>query len=233
MGKGVGMKNFSLTLGLIAGILMTGCSRGNDVAPLELQVAKVLRGVIAGKFAGKSADRPPLTRATLNGLPGSFLEVILERSGQLAYLYVSAERRDSQPGKITVWRTEDNVSVVMRNGVLIGMQGLGGAMVSSSAMVRGNQPGPAHSGERIQFFRNLDNKKTRVVMACDVVDLGAETIVIVERNHATRHVQERCKGSGGTVVNDYWIDSRAGLVWRSRQWAGPNVGYLVIRRLTK
>ncbi len=45
-------------------------------------------------------------------------------------------------------------------------------------------------------------------------------------------VQQRCSGGGGEVVNDYWVDSRGGLVWKSRQWAGPQIGYIRFRRLT-
>ena len=37
---------------------------------------------------------------------------------------------------------------------------------------------------------------------------------------------------GGVVVNDYWVDPGGGLVWQSRQWGGPAMGYLRTRRLT-
>jgi len=71
----------------------------------------------------------------------------------------------------------------------------------------------------------------RLSLSCDLQDLGMETIVIVERSHHTRHLQERCEGGGGGVVNDYWVDPNRPVVWQSRQWAGPNVGYLRLRRL--
>ena len=116
--------------------------------------------------------------------------------------------------------------------MLIAMTGLGGDIASSSVLASGNTLGPAYDGEHVQYIRGLDNKEIRLSLACEVVQIGPESIEIVEQIHATHHVQERCEGGGGTVVNDFWIDSRAGLVRQSRQWAGPNIGYLWIRRLT-
>ena len=73
-------------------------------------------------------------------------------------------------------------------------------------------------------------------LACEISDLGSETIVIVERAHRVEHLRETCvlgaDGAGGVIANDYWIDSTGPTVWQSRQWAGPYVGYLTTRQLT-
>ena len=51
--------------------------------------------------------------------------------------------------------------------------------------------------------------------------------------HPTTHMRETCvTADGGRITNDYWVDTRAGLVWQSQQWAGPHVGYVKMRRLT-
>ncbi len=217
-------------------LMLAACSGGTAVPSVEVQLIETGRAMIAARRAPKT-ERPPLTRAALDGLDGSFLEATLERSGRLAYLYVNAQRRDGGPGLITVWRTEDNVTLATRNGVLIATRGLGGDVLSSAVQVRGTAPGPATGGEKVQYIAALDNKAVRLALACERVDLGPATIVIVERAHATRHLQERCEGAGigdsGPVVNDYWVDSRTDLVWQSRQWAGPYIGYLRLRRLTR
>lgn len=225
------MSRLSLVRGLFAGLILSGCSVGADAPSTELQMLNAARGAIASKSAAKK-PRLVVDRTLLDSLDGAFLEVTLERSDLLAYLFIDAERRDDQPGKITVWRTYDDVSLAMRNGMLIAVSGLGGGIASSTVLASGDTLGPAYDGEHVQFIRALDNKQVRLSLTCDVVQMGTETIEIVERTHSTRHVQERCEGGGGTVVNDFWIDSRAGLVRQSRQWAGPNIGYLWIRRLT-
>lgn len=224
---------------LILALILAGCSGGDAVPTLELQVIKAGQAVVAKRSAPK-VERPPLTRAALDTLEGSFLEVTLERHDQLAYLYVNATRRDGDPGLITVWRTDDNITLAMRSGVLIATRGLGGDILSSTVQVAQGVPGPARSGERVMNIRTLDNKAVRLTLACDLADLGAETIVIVEQRHATRHLRETCEGgragdgrSAGQVVNDYWVDPGSGLVWQSRQWAGPSTGYLRLRRLTR
>lgn len=224
---------------LFATLFVAACSGGNEEPDLELQVIAAGRAAIAAKTAPKVA-RPPLTRAALDTLNGSFTEVILERRDQLAYVSVNGQRRDGDPGLITTWRTEDNITLSMRNGVLIATRGLGGDILSSTVQVAGDIPGPSTGGERIYYIRALENKTRRLALACDLVDMGTETIEIVERRTTTRHLRETCTGgrvadgSGetGEVTNDYWVDSRSGLVLQSRQWAGPFIGYLRMRRLT-
>ncbi|MFT7592945.1 MAG: hypothetical protein ACI8R4_000256 [Paracoccaceae bacterium] len=255
MAKGLGMRNVAPPMRrialvcqlLVAGVLsggLAGCSGGNDSPSLELEVINAGRGLIGNKLAARSAPpRPPLTRAALDTLEGSFLEVTVERRDQLAYLYVSAQRRDGNPGLITVWRTDDDATLTMRNGVLIATRGMGGDILSSLVQVSGTTPGPTSGGERVQYIRAQDNKERRLALVCDLDDLGPETIVIVEQRHPTRHLRETCTDSGtesgaetgvrDTVVNEYWIDSRNQLIWQSRQWAGPDIGYLRTRRLTQ
>lgn len=137
---------------------------------------------------------------------------------------------------MAVWRTEDNISLTLRNGVLVATRNLGNDILSSSALVGEGAGGPARSGARRYHIRGLDNGAWQLDMLCSRRDLGADPIVIVELRYPTRHIEERCQpsqpGRGGEIINDYWVDSRSGRVWQSRQWAGPNVGYLRIRQLT-
>ena len=224
--------------GLLGLALLAGCGNRDGDNPLELQVATAVRTAIANRKAVKT---PVPTRATLDQIKGALLEVTLERRDQRAYLYVSAERQDSAPGRIVVWRTGDNVTLAMRNGVLFATRGLGGDILSGRVQVAGTLPGPSGGGEKSFDIRAQDNKAVHLSLACNVADLGAQTIEIIDRLHPTRHIRETCEGGQagdgtgrtGQVVNDYWIDPRAGLVWQSRQWAGPEVGYLFIRQVTE
>lgn len=233
-----------LLLAPLLALLLGACSGGDEVPALELQIVKVVRETVATKAAGKPA-RPTITRAVLDGLDGALLEATLERRDQLAFLYVNGQRRDDDPGLITTWRTGDDVTLSMRNGVLIATRGLGGDILSSAVLVAGDRPGPARGraqgGERILTIRAFDNKTVHLVLACEVADLGPATIEIIGLRHATRHLRETCRGGtgrdgtggDGTVVNDYWVDAQAGVVRQSRQWAGPEAGYLRLRRLTR
>ena len=209
--------------------LLAACQGGVDAPTAQLQILETAEEAIRAK-AKPPAPRPALTRATLDKLPGAFLEATRERTGQTAVLGVNLKRRDSSPGLITVWRTEDNVTLAMRNGVLIATRGMGGDVISSAVHVTGDRPGPSQGGQRVQHIKALDNKAVPLPMTCTLTDLGPATIEIVERRHATRHLRESCVTDGGTITNDYWTGG--GLVWQSRQWAGPYIGYLKIRQLT-
>lgn len=228
---------------LVAAVALAGCSSGKDTAPLFPQLFSAGKEAMAGRSARRAqAARPPLTRASLDKIEGSYIEVTIERRTITGFLARQFQRRDPMPGRIEYWRTQDNVTLSFRNGVLIATRGLGGDLVSSEVQVDGDRLGPAPGGERGMHIRTGDLQVVRLGLACDFEDLGSETITVVERLHVTRHLRERCVTEGATVadqhlgagevVNDYWIDSRAGLMRQSRQWAGPNIGYLKIRRLT-
>ena len=215
---------------------LAGCSGGKDADPTQLQLFKAARASV-GQIAGGGGEvpvRPTLTRAALDQVAQPVLEVTVEARGDRAFLFRTLERTDSDPGRIEQWRTEDAaVTISLRNDMLIATRGLRGDLLSSAVQVAEGSPGPAGGGAQLQMIRNLDFRETALVLSCELVDLGPETIEIVERRHATRHLQQRCEGGGGRVVNDYWTDARAGLVWQSRQWAGPHLGYLRMRRLVK
>jgi len=220
---------WAVLLGLI---LLGGCNRGPEGPSLELEILQIFSQKFSSIGAAPAAARPPLTRAALDTVEGAYIEVTLENSGIFAYLSQQLVRRDTNAGQIVVWRSEDNITLALRSGVLIATRGLGDDLLSASAQVVGTRPGPARGGGRTFQIRGLDNKQQTLRMACALQDLGADPVEIVGILYPTRHLKERCEGGGGVVQNDYWIDYRSGRVWQSRQWGGPTIGYLRIRQLT-
>ena len=233
MGEGLGMISKRLGTGAVALMLgLAGCNGGTGSQPLFPQLAAAAVSTIKmGRT--QRAERPPLTRAALDTLDGSFMEVTLERQDILAYLFVSAVRQDDLPGQVVQWRTEDNITLTTRNGVLISTRGFGGDMMSSAVQVADGVTGPASGGEKVHMIRTGDLEEVALVLACDLENLGPAPVEIVEVVHPTTHMRETCvTADGGRITNDYWVDPRAGLVWQSQQWAGPHVGYVRTRRLT-
>ncbi|WP_245706623.1 YjbF family lipoprotein [Ruegeria marina] len=211
-------------------LLLAACSSGTEEAPLQVQVLNNTAGLIRQRLGPPDAGLPPVTRAQLDALEGAALEVTVEARDAAAYLYVNAERDDGAAGQVTVWRTGDNSTIALRNGVLVATRGLGGDVLSSEVRVGGG-PGPSGGGAHVMLIRGGDEEAQRMALVCELADLGTETIEIVERRYPTRHLQQTCSGSGGEAINDYWVDERAGLVRQSRQWAGPYLGYLRLRQL--
>ncbi|WP_261397308.1 YjbF family lipoprotein [Leisingera aquaemixtae] len=219
---------------LAAALLLGGCARGPDEAPAELAVLQAVGEQFSRR---RAAPQPPatLTRALLDQQPQDYIEVTIENRDAKAYLSQTLSRRDSHPGQIEVWRTQDNVSVALRQGMLIATRGLGGGLLSAQVPAAEGVGGPARGGARRYALRAEGNGQTIVNMACSLQDLGPAPVEIVGITHPARHLQEHCEGGGGAVVNDYWVDSRPGrtLVWQSRQWAGAEIGYVRIRQLRR
>lgn len=233
---------------LLLALVLSACSRGGDQAPLQLEVVQAVSEQIKTRRAARQAptERPPLTRAGLNEIRDPFIEVTLEDSGIFAYLAQLERRQDDHPGTVVIWRSEDNVTLSLRQGVLVASRGLGNDILSASAQDP-TQASPDTYARRYDI-RGLDNGRWRLSMACRRDDLGPDPITIVERRYPTRLIRESCQPArsvqtgpqsdrqsgqhSGEIVNHYWVDSRTGRIWQSRQWAGPAAGYLRIRQLT-
>ena len=223
-----------LALLALAATVLSGCAGGETgTVPIYRQIFDATAGSIQKNRARKAAP-PPLTRAALAQVTDPYVEVTLERSGITAYLFQSTRRHDEFPGEIVQWRTEDEVTVTTRAGMVIATRGLGGDLMSASAPAAAGRVGPVSGGERLMDVRTGALELAQLTLACELEDRGPATVEIVELRHSTRHLVERCAVSGGgRIENEYWVDQGAGIIWQSVQWAGPHVGYLTLRRLTK
>ncbi len=217
MGEGLGMRRVAILL--LMGLL-AGCAGGIDAPSTQAQLATAAREALR-----RDDKAPPVqvTRAMLDKFDGALLEAHRERTGQRAVLGVALRRQDSIPGRITVWRSRDDITLALRGEALIATRGLGGDLLSSDG---------AGAGEKVLHIRGLDNKERRMVLRCSRADLGAEVVDVVERRHSTRHIRETCEGADGVATYDYWIEPGTGITRQSRQWAGPDIGYLTLRQLT-
>ncbi|CUH89812.1 hypothetical protein PH5382_03765 [Phaeobacter sp. CECT 5382] len=221
---------------LVALLGLAGCSKGPGEASAEVELSQAIREAIAKKRAPKPQPLQ-ISRALLDQLGQPHIEVTVESHDLTGYLGLVLTRQDDFPGEITVWRSSDNNSLAFRNGMLIASRGLGGNLLSARVPAQNGIVGPASDGARSYQLRHGDNVARQVDMACELRDLGAEQLKIIGRSYATRHIQEYCEGAPQdgrptVVVNDYWVDSRRDKVWKSRQWAGPEIGYLRIRDLS-
>lgn len=227
------MKTLFQTLAA-SGLCLTliGCAGGNQSEPRAIQLTDAVAQV-TGEFVDSRQERPQLTREVLDGLDGSFMEASVENTGALGYLFLQTRRNDGFPGTVRVWRSEDNVTFAMRQGVLIQTRGFGNDILSTDMRLSSGVLGPAGDGSRSMSIMGGDNKSIRISAVCDVGNQGPETITIIGRSYNTQHVIERCEFRDGVIQNEYWIDGPGGIVWQSRQWAGPDMGYIRFRRLTR
>lgn len=218
------------TWALLPALVVMGCAKGTEEAPLHIELFRTSKEIFAQRRAAKTAPaQPVVTRAQINALRQTALEIRVEQSGTVGYVFETVVSDDPLPGRVTAWRSVDDIALTTRNGMLIATRGLGGDILSSTVQASGQVPGPARDGEHIQMIRELDDREVSYAFGCELTDLGAQTIEIYDHRHATRHLRQSCEGRKGDIVNEYWIGG--GKVWKSRQWAGPFIGYVEMIRL--
>ncbi|QBF34197.1 YjbF family lipoprotein [Thalassococcus sp. S3] len=226
------MKRTYLMALAVAAFALSACSSSDEQGSTTIALIQTLQETIVTRSRARPA-RPALTRDLINRVPGPVLEVVREQSdGAPSFLSPVARRTDSGVGEVVTWTDSATATLTFRSDLLIATRGLGGDILSSevspSIAALSNRSG---GGQRIHFVRAEDNKKRRVSFACTVADQGPETLNIVGLVVQTRHIREDCVAPSGRIVNDYWVDSRGGPIWKSRQWGGPVIGYFNIRRL--
>ena len=221
------MRTRTVCLALCAGLILSACSGGTETASSQSSTLSEVVSVASNQRKAKRNPPvlPTLTRPLLDGLTVASLEVVAAKREQTAY-------RD---GNVTVWRTGGNSQLVLRDGVLIGTKGLGNDLASADASpaLAAVRSRGSSSGQRVMYIRNDVNGVDRMSLSCEVRNMGAETLEIVERSFPTVHLREDCSNETGQITNHYWVDRRDSTVWKSRQWGGPKVGYLDMRLLKK
>ncbi|MDA7422724.1 YjbF family lipoprotein [Tritonibacter multivorans] len=231
----IGLAKMARAFGLMAGLGLAACAQGPDRTPLELEVLNAVREGIRKKTP---AEPPVLTRALLNTVPVPQLEMIVERVDLRDYLVpqdlgrgTARRSGDGTPGRIEQWRAVDDITFTFRDGMLVASRGVPFDGLLSAAVAADGQgaAGPARGGARVMQYRGGDNEVFTLSLSCHLENLGPVTLEVVEEVYPTTHLRESCEGAGGTITNDYWVDRRDGRLWQSRQWLGPNTGYIRFR----
>ena len=209
---------------------LAGCSGGPDTSNSQAAQVSTYVSILRASRATPS-PLPTLTPALIDSLTVPSLEVMVEDSGLTAFLVPLSDRPDG----VRIWRSADDAQVVLRGGVLIATRGLGNDPGSAEvgAAVKAVQVQLPVSGPHELFVKTGDNGIDRIALRCESRTLGPKTIEIVQRPFAVVHLQSNCTGAGEVITNDYWVDRRDSAVLQSRQWAGPEIGYVRTRLLRK
>ncbi|WP_299619451.1 YjbF family lipoprotein [uncultured Tateyamaria sp.] len=229
------IRSLKTTVALGAVLVLAACTGGRDSSSSQAAQISSYREALREVRAAKQ-PLPELTPALIESLPTAALEVVLEARGDTVFVVPYSDRTDRRKGALRTWRTASNGQIVMRDGVLIATRGLGYDLGSSrvlSVLNAVEQRSPV-SGPHNYFAKGFDNSVTRIDLECEMQSLGDVRIDIVSSIHSVVHLRENCLGPDDlSVTNDYWVDQRDSTIWKSRQWGGPELGYLSTRLLKK
>ena len=172
--------------------------------------------------------RSQITRAQLDQISQPLLLAELPQLGTAAGVAPAGSN-----GEVVTWQTGDRVSLSFHDGVVVASRGLGQDLISADvsntvAALRGGA-----GGFYEKFHSTLDGEHQTEFRAfqCEITGRAAESIVIFQHRHATTRIEETCHTPGLRVVNRYWLGG--GIMWKSKQWVSPAVGYLLTERLVR
>jgi hypothetical protein len=222
----------------IAATVLGGCSggtsEGTDNGSLLLRAGSVLadRARTGRAPADAPAIRIEVTRDLLNQTPGEVMQVVPELTRAQDFMALIARRDDGNPGTVEVWKSSDNLQLILREGVLIGTKGLGGDLRSADAAPAfAGFDGQGGGGERLMVIDRQDGTAQTVAFSCDMTQLGRQVIQIVDQSVSTYRMREDCIYRDTRIRNEYWVETAGGRMRKSRQWAGPSYGYINFTRL--
>lgn len=153
------------------------------------------------------------------------IAVKLQKSGAQALLAKTGDNRDT-----VTYATADNISLTLRNGIIIASRGMAGDLMSSD--ISAFEPGifrkwpPAYS--RSYFWLNGVDHITRETFSCTALAIESKAITVLGSQKNTTHIRESCNNDTTTITNDYWLSPKLSVIITSNQWLGPVIGYMEV-----
>ncbi|AXX99199.1 YjbF family lipoprotein [Profundibacter amoris] len=226
--------NLFITLGLMLSLgLLSACEKqeksgANAPDPTILSLA-LKSAVGALKPKAKPVDpRKHLTREAIDKAGTPILFVGLDSRNAYATLSPFGENRG-----VVTWISSDGITLGYRGGLLVATRGLGPDLMAADtgqalAAVRSG------SGSYVRIYDYLDgeDQAVRRSFVCSVKNKGSEVIEIYELKLTLRKVIESCSNPEFQIRNTYWISNR-NRIRQSKQWIGPDVGYVFSQQLSR
>lgn len=200
-------------------------------ARVFLQSAVTLAVLALAACAPAPPDiRAQLTRARIDARGQTLMLVEIAGLGQAALLSPAGLN-----GSVETWRARSGFSLSFDGGVLLSTRGLGNDVMSGevsgtlAALAAGGSGGGTY--ERFQTFVDGEGQTVLRAYVCSMSAPVAEPVTIFDITHPTQRFNETCNTRGLATENIYW--TAGGIIWKSREWAGPGLGYVEMERLTR
>ena len=219
---------------ICAVLFLAACSGGRETSYDQADETRAYINIF--REVGEEATAvPALTPKFIDSLTTPTLEATVERFGQVALLAPYSERADASAGALRVWRAGDGTQLIFRSGVLVATRGLGNDLGStlSDAAVDAIQSRVPVSGLHRLYVKNGEHGISQITLNCEMRVIGKEQKESVSSPQNAIHLQSVCSGFTDTITYDYWVEPGDSTVLRSRQWAGPELGYIRTRLLKK
>lgn len=219
-----------LKSGLIClGLVLAGCGNTDD------KQGALVKQVFTGAFK----KNPQAAGASPGAIQAQVAAALAATDLPLALAVVEKRNTTAMLTRIETngaygsWASPDRRVLIMRGGLVTGTRGLGGDIMSSdlsgvAGLIAARKAG---SGQRVMRFLDGENHTVALVAECRVSRGVQQKLSAGEiKARLVTEMKEACDASGRRFDNRYLVDGM-GRVIQSRQWIGPDVGYITIQAL--
>ncbi|HRM73268.1 MAG TPA: YjbF family lipoprotein [Paracoccus sp. (in: a-proteobacteria)] len=213
-------KTIRAGFGLAMLAMLAACGNAGSEGSIRGMLATAVKQS-AAKAAGKDRAAQPapdpsaMAAEALRVNPGPLILVGLERMKTTQVMAMTGENAGMR-----TYMTKNEQALILRGGMLAGTRGLGhdlsvAQMSSSAALIRAGRSGQA---QRVMRYWTGDGLERPLTLDCTIGG-GPKPGVIVES----------CRSGVLEFQNNYMV--QGGRVTVSRQWIGPDLGYVTIQEL--
>lgn len=217
---------------LAAGLALAAC--GSDARKTE--TGRVATGEVKQLFAGligRKAAQPPapdaetIAREALAANAGPLILASFESTGGTSVLGMRGEN-----GTMRTWFTPGAQALILRSGIVAGTRGFGFDMTSAETEALSALVSTRTAGTAPMVLRYLDGlgKERPLPLTCTVTPASATSYDFAGQTWAGTLVGAQCEGLGYST-NPSFIVADSGEIISSRQWIGPQVGYVTLQVL--
>lgn len=211
---------------------------GNDAGQTETStLARGLVGNLIGLVkAGRTDDDAlpsaaptpdQIAAAALESFAGPLMLVTLEAQGSTTVMGLYG-----QNGPMRTYALPSEQSIILRDGILAATRGFGFDVMSAetdavAALIRARKEGTA---AKVQRYLDAENVERPLPMDCAISRGDKSEYEIAGMTFRGTQMVEVCAFQGQAVGNVYLVSDR-GEVLASRQWIGPELGYMTLQTL--
>jgi hypothetical protein len=209
------------TLFAITILALTACSSKNSEKAdgIGAAITTQLKGTIAARKAAKSGVKPaapkPFTFADVAATKVELIRIEIPKFKSFAL----AQFVRSNEGYKTYF-TAAQQSVTLKGAELTATRGFGHDLMARSV------------GDSERTYRYLDalNHLRKFEVNCVSTPAGTEDVKVLDKTFRLRKIEEICRNETKAFKNVKWV-SASGKTRKATQWAGHEVGFIIIEWL--
>ncbi|MTH64614.1 YjbF family lipoprotein [Paracoccus sp. DK608] len=199
--------------------MLAACGNMSSQDSVAAKLVQAARQTVDSRKAdaapAEARDPGQMAATALRVNPGPLIMVGLESQGSTQVMAMTGENAGQR-----TYMTPNEQALVLRGGMLVGTRGLGHDLsvaesAQSAALIRASRSGQA---SRTMRYWTGDGLERPMTLSCSISP-GPKAGVMLES----------CQNGPLNFQNNYLV--QGGRITVSRQWIGPNLGYVTIQEL--